>query len=72
MASITTQTIPEAGQRIGRVCGPCQFPEDNAGIVLTQVTDRWGTHALVLMDDGTTETCHGLNSGLGIGWHLLA
>lgn len=63
--------IPEAGQRVGTVCGPGEFAKDRAGTVLCQVTDRWGTHALVLMDDGTTRTCHGLNRGPGIGWHLV-
>lgn len=63
--------IPTAGQRIGVVCGPGQFPEDAAGVVLTQVTDRWGTHAVVLMDNGETKKCNGLNRGPGIGWHAL-
>lgn len=64
-------TLPEPGQRVGVVDGPGQYPEHHAGIVLCQVSDRWGTHAVVLMDDGKTETCHGLMSGPGIGWHLI-
>jgi hypothetical protein len=63
--------IPHAGQRIGSVAGPGQSPKDNAGTVLCQFTDRWGTYALVLMDDVTTRTCRGMNRGPGIGWHDL-
>ena len=72
MATITAPLIPEAGQRIGVECGPGEFAADNAGIVLCQVTDRWGTRAVVLMDTGETKTCEGLNRGPGIGWHLIA
>lgn len=64
-------TLPEPGARIGAVDGPGQHPRDRAGIVLCHVTDRWGTHAVVLMDAGNTERCHSLNDGPGIGWHLL-
>lgn len=70
MANISNITLPEAGKRVGVVCGPCEFPEDNAGMVLCQVTDRWGTHALVLMDSGETKTCHSLTER-GIGWRLI-
>jgi hypothetical protein len=68
--TISNITLPEAGQRIGTVCGPCENPKDNAGTVLCQVTDRWGTHAVVMMDSGKTQTCHGLTQR-GIGWHLI-
>lgn len=64
-------SIPDAGQRVGVVDGPGQFAKDNAGTVLCQIQDRWGIHALVLMDTGKTATCHGVNHGPGIGWHLL-
>lgn len=67
---ITSNTLPRPGQRVGTVSGPGEFPSDNAGTVLTQITDRWGTHALVMMDSGKVETCHGLTQR-GIGWHLL-
>jgi hypothetical protein len=69
--AITAPTLPAAGQRIGVVCGPGEFPHDHAGTVLCIVEDRWGSHALVLMDEGHTQTCHGMNSGPGIGWHAL-
>ena len=68
---ITAPQLPAPGARVGTICGPGQFARDNAGTVLCHVTDRWGTHALVLMDSGRTQTCHGLNGGPGIGWHLL-
>jgi len=68
---ITTPLLPFPGQRVGSVCGPGEFPEDDAGVVLCRSADRWRTHALVLMDDGRTDTCHGLNTGPGIGWHVV-
>ena len=63
--------IPLAGQRIGVECGPGEFASDNAGTVLCQYEDRWGAHALVLMDSGATRVCEGMNSGPGIGWHYI-
>jgi hypothetical protein len=63
--------VPTAGQRVGVVDGPGQSPCGNAGTVLCQVQDRWGTHAVVLMDTGKTSICNGLNTGPGIGWHTL-
>lgn len=71
MSSLQKIELPEPGQRIGVVDGPGQWPEERAGIVLCQITDRWGTHAVVLMDDGKTKDCHGLMRGPGIGWHLV-
>ncbi len=62
--------LPIAGSRVGVVCGPGELPRDHQGIVLSQITDRWGTHALVLMDDGTSRTCEGLTE-VGIGWYQL-
>lgn len=67
---ITAQILPQPGARVGTVDGPGVFPKDNAGTVITQVTDRWGTHAIVMMDSGKIGTCHGLTT-VGIGWHLL-
>jgi len=63
--------VPEAGQRVGAVDGPGQFPADNAGTIMCQITDRWGTRALVVMDKGGIKVCEGLNRGPGIGFHLL-
>lgn len=68
--AITPRSLPAPGARVGTVCGPGEFPEDRAGTVLCHHTDRWGTHALVLMDTGETEHCHGLTE-VGIGWYLL-
>lgn len=71
MATFTKIKVPNAGQRVGVVYGPGEFPKDKAGTVMTQVTNQWGTHALVMMDSGKIERCEGLNSGPGIGWHLV-
>lgn len=64
------RNLPKAGSRVGVVHGPGEFPRDYRGTVISHVTDRWGSYALVLMDDGTTRTCHGLTE-VGIGWYLL-
>ena len=69
--AVQAPTLPAAGQRVGRVTDPGEFPRDHAGTVLTHVTDRWGSYALVLMDTGKTERCHSINRGPGIGWHAL-
>lgn len=69
--TITPQLLPAPGARVGIVCGPGEFPQDCAGTTLCHVTDRWGTHALVLMDAGDTRTVHGLTD-VGIGAHLIA
>ena len=66
----TANQLPEAGTRVGTVCGPCEQAKDNAGTVLCQVSDRWGTHAVVMMDNGKIQNCHGLTN-VGIGWYAL-
>ena len=71
MATFSTIKLPAVGSRVGTECGPGEFARDHAGTVLRHVTDRWGTHAVVQMDDGSEQTCHGLNSGPGIGWHQV-
>lgn len=68
--TISPQLLPVPGARVGIVCGPGQFPADAAGTVLCHVTNRWGTHAVVLMDGGGTRAVHGLTS-VGIGTYLL-
>lgn len=70
MATFTAIKLPAAGSRIGVVCGPGEFPQDTKGTVLCHVTDRWGTHALALMDDGTMKKVHGLTT-IGIGIYQL-
>ena len=67
---ITSPTLPLAGQRVGASTGPGQFPRDNAGTVICQTTDRWGTKALVMMDSGKIQSCAGLTE-VGIGWYVL-
>jgi hypothetical protein len=63
-----TINLPEAGSRVvsksGMGASICV-----GGTVLCHFEDRWGSHAVVLMDDGTTRKCEGLNRGPGIGWH---
>jgi hypothetical protein len=67
---MTAPKLPEPATRVGVVCGPGEFARDNAGTVLCHVTDRWGTHAVVLMDAGYIHYCHGLTE-VGIGTHQL-
>lgn len=69
--TITPQLLPAPGARVGVVCGPGEFPKDCAGTILCHVTDRWGTHAVALMDAGGTRTVQGLTS-VGIGVYLIA
>lgn len=69
--TMTPQMLPAPGARVGSVDGPGRFPQDDAGTVLCHVTDRWGTHAVVLFDAGDTRKVHGLTS-VGIGTHLIS
>ena len=66
----TAPALPPAASRVGISCGPGEFPKDHAGTVLCHVTDRWGTHAVVLMDNGKMHCCHGLVE-VGIGTYQL-
>jgi len=68
--AITVRALPPAGSRVSVVCGPGEFPRDYQGIVISHVTNRWGTHALVMMDDGKIRDCDGLTE-IGIGWYQL-
>ena len=63
-------TLPTVGARVGTVCGPCESPKDNAGMVMCHINDEWGTRAVVMMDDGKVKNCHGLTK-VGIGWYAL-
>lgn len=63
--------LPAPGARVGRVCGPGEFPRDDAGVVLCHASNTWGTWAVVLMDSGKVERCSGINRGPGIGWHYV-
>lgn len=69
--SSNTINLPAPGQRVGVVDGPGQNPKDNAGTVICHITNRWGTYALVMMDGGKLNSCHRLNDGPGIGYHLI-
>lgn len=68
---INAKILPNAGQRVGVVYGPGEFPRDNAGSVMCQIDDMWGSHVLVVMDNGEVHQCHGMNRGPGIGWHYV-
>lgn len=64
--------LPKAGDRVGFVCGPCQFPKDRAGTVVTVYADRWyDSNAVVLLDEGGSETIVGAYTTVGIGAYLI-
>lgn len=69
-SDLHTKNLPLPGQRVGRVCGPGEFPRDDAGVVLAIVDSKWGSYALVLLDSGKTETLHSTTT-VGIGWYVL-
>lgn len=71
MAQLQKPLLPNPGQRVGVIDGPGQSPLNNPGTVLCHFTDRWGTHAVVMMDNGKVKHCNRLNGGPGIGWHAL-
>lgn len=64
--------FPKAGDRVGFVCGPCQNPRDDAGIVITTYSDQFYKNiALVLRDDGSFSTIVGEYTKVGIGSYLI-
>lgn len=67
---ISAPKLPAPASRVGIVCGPGEYPKDNAGTVICHVSDRWGTHALVMLDSGKLHQCHGLTER-GIGTHQM-
>jgi hypothetical protein len=71
MKKMTPPNLPAAGARVGSVCGPGEFPCDNAGTVICLVESKFGVFAVVMMDSGRVDFCHSLNSGHGIGWHAI-
>lgn len=61
------------GDRIGLISGPGQFPVEglcDTGKVYGKVTDKWGRHLRIKMDDCRFETVHGLTE-TGIGAYLI-
>ena len=65
--------LPLSGDRVGRKCGPGEFPGDFQGTVMTVYADRWyANNAAILWDDGTTSTLVGSYTQVGIGVYLLA
>jgi hypothetical protein len=77
IAARTKPALPLPGAKVVCVCGPCESSSpqyaqpENVGTVLTLITDRWGTHALVLWGDGKTEGVHTLTT-CGIGVYLAS
>ena len=66
------QQLPRVGDRIGIVCGPGEFPRDNAGTVVRVYANRWySNNADVLMDDGATRSWVGAYAQVGIGMYFL-
>lgn len=66
------QLLPQPGDRVGSVCGPCEFPKDNAGTVITTYGNQFYNNiALVLLDKGGTATIVGEYTKVGIGWYLI-
>lgn len=64
--------LPQAGDRVGFVCGPGQFPRDNAGTVTRVYSNRWyANNAEVQMDNGSVEHIVGAYTTVGIGAHLI-
>lgn len=64
--------IPQVGDRVGIVCGPCQSPKYDQGTVQTITRDRWYDHiAKLQMDDGRTETWVSAYTTVGIGCYLI-
>jgi len=66
-----SEALPVPGWRIGTVHETGGAPERNSGIVICHVEDDVGNFALVLMDHGHVETCHGLGFGMGVGWRAV-
>jgi hypothetical protein len=72
--TIIKTNMPAPGARVGVVCGPGEFAQDNAGTVIciVEVVKLWDSeYALVMMDSGETRRCSGMNRGPGIGWHYV-
>lgn len=64
--------LPQLGDRVGFVCGPGQFPRDNAGTVTRVYSNRWyANNAEVQMDNGSVEHIVGAYTTVGIGAHLI-
>lgn len=54
------------------MCGPSDFPRDNAGIVLAVYDSKWYSNiGVVVMDDSTTKEIVGGYTKVGIDWYWL-
>ena len=68
MAIFAPPILPPAGSRVHMALyGAHSFN----GTCLYHQTDRWGTHAVILLDCGVIDTCSGLTDR-GIGWYAGA
>lgn len=64
--------LPQVGDRVGFVCGPGQFPRDNAGTVTRTYSNDWyASNADIQMDDGSTRHIVGAYTTVGIGAYLI-
>lgn len=64
--------FPIPGDRVGFVCGPCQQPEEDSGIVLAVYSNRWSqNNALILMNNGRIHYTSSRFTNVGIGMYLL-
>lgn len=64
--------IPQVGDRVGMVCGPCGSPKYDQGAVVEVGSSRWYDHVAKLqMDDGRTESWVGGYTTVGIGCYLI-
>lgn len=67
-----SKQLPKPGDRVGCVCGPGEFPQDDAGIVIAIYDDAWySNQAVILMDNGTITYMVGAYATVGIGWYLI-
>lgn len=62
---MTANTLPAPGERVHIAQQGMHYFN---GTTLCHVTDRWGTHALVLLDCGAVKRCNGLTKR-GLGWY---
>ena len=58
------------GDRVGFVCGPGEFPTNTTGRVDGRITDKWGQHLRIKMDDSTIRTIESFTN-VGIGAYYL-
>lgn len=60
----------QLGDRVGFVCGPGEFPTDTTGRVYGRISNDWGRHLRVKMDDSTFRSVYAFTN-VGIGSYYL-